>query len=61
VVRKTTGHSAEEVKHSYLTQLPFGRFATPDDVASIVAFLCSHDFDYMTGQALNVTGGQVMI
>jgi len=58
---KLRGITAEEVKQSYLTQVPLGRLATPDDVATIVAFLCSHDADYMTGQALNVTGGQVMI
>jgi NAD(P)-dependent dehydrogenase (short-subunit alcohol dehydrogenase family) len=58
---KLRGITVEEVKHSYLTQVPLGRLATPDDVATIVAFLCSHDSDYMTGQALNVTGGQVMI
>jgi len=50
----------QQVKESYLTQVPLGRLATPEDVATIVAFLCSRDADYMTGQALNVTGGQVM-
>ena len=55
--RKTT---PEEVRKAYLTQVPLGRFATPEDVATIVAFLCSHDADYMTGQAVNVTGGQLM-
>ncbi|MEM2364076.1 MAG: SDR family oxidoreductase [Candidatus Bathyarchaeia archaeon] len=29
----------------------------PEDVAGIVAFLASSDADYMTGQAINVTGG----
>jgi meso-butanediol dehydrogenase / (S,S)-butanediol dehydrogenase / diacetyl reductase len=58
---KLRGVAAEEVKEGYLSQVPLGRLATPDDVATIVAFLCSHDSDYMTGQALNVTGGQVMI
>lgn len=58
---KLRGITADEVKQGYLTQVPLGRLATPDDVATIVAFLCSHDSDYMTGQAVNVTGGQVMI
>ena len=52
--------SIEDVKKSYLTQVPLGRLATPEDVATIVAFLCSREADYMTGQAINVTGGQVM-
>jgi NAD(P)-dependent dehydrogenase (short-subunit alcohol dehydrogenase family) len=58
---KLRGITTEEVKQGYLTQVPLGRLATPDDVATIVAFLCSHDSDYMTGQAVNVTGGQVTI
>jgi NAD(P)-dependent dehydrogenase (short-subunit alcohol dehydrogenase family) len=37
--------------------IPMGRLAEPDDVAGVVAFLVSEDARYMTGQALNVTGG----
>lgn len=39
---------------------PLGRLGQPDDVASVVLFLASSDADYLTGQALNVTGGMVM-
>lgn len=35
-----------------------GRSEKPEDVAKVVAFLCSEDGDYKTGQAINVTGGQ---
>jgi NAD(P)-dependent dehydrogenase (short-subunit alcohol dehydrogenase family) len=37
--------------------IPLGRLAEADDVAGVVAFLVSDDARYMTGQALNVTGG----
>ncbi len=37
--------------------IPLGRLGKPRDVANVVAFLVSDDADYMTGQALNVTGG----
>ncbi len=37
--------------------IPLGRLAEPDDVAGVVAFLASDDARYMTGQAINVTGG----
>jgi NAD(P)-dependent dehydrogenase (short-subunit alcohol dehydrogenase family) len=37
--------------------IPMGRLAESDDVAGVVAFLASDDARYMTGQALNVTGG----
>jgi NAD(P)-dependent dehydrogenase (short-subunit alcohol dehydrogenase family) len=38
---------------------PLGRLAQPVDVAGVVAFLCSPDAGYMTGQAINVSGGLV--
>ncbi len=38
---------------------PLGRLARPEDVAGVVSFLCSPDADYMTGQAINVSGGLV--
>src|SRR5207248_9500307 len=45
--------SAEE----RVSQIPLGRLGKPDDVARIAAFLASDEADYMTGQAINVTGG----
>jgi NAD(P)-dependent dehydrogenase (short-subunit alcohol dehydrogenase family) len=38
---------------------PLGRLGQPADVAGVVAFLCSPDAGYMTGQAINVSGGMV--
>lgn len=37
--------------------IPLGRLGTPDDVANTVVFLISEQAAYMTGQAINVTGG----
>ena len=37
--------------------IPMGRLGEPEDVAGVVAFLASDDARYMTGQAVNVTGG----
>jgi len=36
---------------------PLGRLGRAEDVAGVVSFLCSPDAGYMTGQALNVSGG----
>ena len=37
--------------------IPIGRIAMPDEIASVVLFLCSDDSSYITGQTLNVNGG----
>ena len=57
---KLRNMTPQQVKDGYVAQVPLGRLATAEDVATAVAFLLSHDADYMTGQAVNVTGGQVM-
>jgi len=47
-----------EALRMHIKQIPLGRLETPEDVAGVVAFLASQDADYMTGQAINVTGGR---
>jgi sorbitol-6-phosphate 2-dehydrogenase len=47
----------EEVKKKYLDEIPLGRECTYEDVADVVVFLISDQSRYMTGQALNITGG----
>lgn len=37
--------------------IPVGRVGVPEDIARVVAFLASDEASYMTGQAINVTGG----
>lgn len=50
----------EEQVAAWTAKSPLGRLGDPDDVASAVAFLASDDGSYMTGQAINVTGGMCM-
>jgi len=57
---KTHNLTIEQVKDKYMGQVPLGRPCTYADVANVVAFLASDEASYMTGQALNVTGGQEM-
>lgn len=42
-------------------EIPLGRLQTADDVAAAIAFLMSDDAAYITGEALNVSGGQTMV
>ncbi len=57
---RNQGLSAEEVLNKYEAQVPLGRGCTYDDVCNVVSFLVSDQSSYMTGQAINVTGGQEM-
>jgi 3-oxoacyl-[acyl-carrier protein] reductase len=41
-------------------QIPLGRLGQPADIAGAVAFLCSKDGAYITGETLNVNGGMYM-
>ena len=57
---RNQGITKEEVRQKYLDQVPLGRGCTYDDVANVMVFLASDAASYMTGQAINVTGGQEM-
>ena len=57
---KNQGITEEEVRQKYLNQVPLGRSCQYEDVANAMVFLASDEASYMTGQAMNVTGGQEM-
>jgi NAD(P)-dependent dehydrogenase (short-subunit alcohol dehydrogenase family) len=50
----------EEVIKRFTAKVPLGRLATIEDVVAVTLFLASKGADYMTGQAINVTGGREM-
>lgn len=54
------GITPEEVRQKYIDQVPMKRGCTYQDVCNVVIFLASDQANYMTGQAINVTGGQEM-
>lgn len=54
------GLAERELMTSRLAAVPMGRAGTPEDVARVILFLASPLAGYMTGQAVNVSGGWVM-
>jgi sorbitol-6-phosphate 2-dehydrogenase len=57
---KRWGITPEEVRKKYEEQVPLKRGCTYDDVCNAVVFLASDESSYITGEALNVDGGQEM-
>lgn len=57
---KNQGITEEEVRAKYINQVPMNRSCQYEDVANMLVFLASDNSSYVTGQALNVTGGQQM-
>jgi len=57
---KRWGLTVEEVRQKYVDQVPLKRGCVYEDVANAMVFLCLDDSSYITGQALNVDGGQTM-
>ncbi|MCL7452487.1 MAG: sorbitol-6-phosphate dehydrogenase [Anaerolineae bacterium] len=57
---KKWGITEAEVRQKYVDQVPMKRGCTYEDVTNVVVFLASDQSGYMTGQAINVTGGQEM-
>ena len=54
---RISGLAPGESMKSFIERIPLKRAGSSEDVAGVVAFLCSPDSDYMTGQTLNVDGG----
>jgi NAD(P)-dependent dehydrogenase (short-subunit alcohol dehydrogenase family) len=54
------GLSPEAFTRQRARQVPLGRMERPEDVAHVIGFLASARAAYMTGQAINVTGGLIM-
>lgn len=57
---KKWGISKEEVRKKYESRVPLRRGCRYEDVTNLVVFLASDQSSYMTGQAINVTGGEEM-
>lgn len=57
---KLRGMSVEEYRAGIRERIPLGRVGLPQDTSAAVAFLCSTGADFITGESLNVSGGEEM-
>lgn len=57
---KKWGITKKEVRKKYMSQVPLGRGCSYEDIVNVIVFLAGEEASYMTGQAINVTGGQEM-
>ncbi|GAB6876863.1 SDR family NAD(P)-dependent oxidoreductase [Thermaerobacter litoralis] len=56
-VAERTGVDFEELKKAAAERTPLRRVGQPEDVAGVIAFLCSEDASYVSGQVIYVRGG----
>jgi NAD(P)-dependent dehydrogenase (short-subunit alcohol dehydrogenase family) len=52
---------SEEQIQTYVPSIPLGRMGQPAEVAELVCFLASERAGYITGAALDITGGELMV
>ncbi len=55
-----TDKLTDEQKAAILGQIAMKRYGEPEEIASVVAFLCSDDASYITGQIIEISGGLSM-
>jgi 3-oxoacyl-[acyl-carrier protein] reductase len=56
----TQDHVQAKAREELLARIPLGRIGAPEDIAEAVAFLCSPEASYITGQVIRVNGGLLM-
>ena len=58
--QRTMGKSMEELIETFSAKVPMKRLAKIEEIVAVTAFLASDGAGYMTGQAINITGGREM-
>lgn len=58
-VAASLGRAVDSLDQERRSSVPLGRAGSPDECAAVIAFLLSDGSSYMTGQAINISGGMV--
>lgn len=58
-IARETGASDAEVRAQYTKAIPMGRFAQPEEIASVAVAICSSLFSYVNGASIVVDGGEL--
>ncbi len=58
LLKRFMGEDTPEMRATFLSTIPIGRFSTPEDMGNAAAFLCSDEAAMITGVALEVDGGR---
>jgi NAD(P)-dependent dehydrogenase (short-subunit alcohol dehydrogenase family) len=56
-LEKYHAHEKEKIREELKARQPIGRLGTPQDIASLVLYLCSDEASFMTGSVVNIDGG----
>ena len=56
-LEKYHAHEKEKVRAELVARQPIGRLGTPEDVASLVRYLCSHEAEFINGAVISIDGG----
>lgn len=56
---KASGKGEDEIAKGMLATVPVGRFAEPEEIGGVIAFLCTQAAAYVNGQSLAVDGGRM--
>lgn len=54
---KYHAHEKEETREQLKARQPIGRLGTPEDIASLVRYLCSNEASFVNGAVMNIDGG----
>jgi 3-oxoacyl-[acyl-carrier protein] reductase len=60
ILTEMTDKLPQEVRERMISEIPLGRFGTPEDVAALITFLASEAAGYITGQVIAVDGGMAI-